>query len=51
MKMLLVIALKVIKLRHYRQLCQHSVHTEGTVGIKANTLLGIPVRHLVKETL
>lgn len=51
MKMLLVSALNVMwDLRHYRQSCQHSVHTGYTVGTTTNTLSEKPVRIFVKET-
>lgn len=40
----------MVELRHYRLLCQHSIHTEDTVGITASTLLETPVRLFVKET-
>mgnify|MGYP005951545499 CR=1 FL=1 len=51
MKMLLVFALRVMRgVLHYRQPCQHSIHTGDTVGITASTLLETPVRLFVKET-
>lgn len=49
--MLLVSALRVMwDLCHYRQSCQHSVHTGYTVGTPTSTLSEIPVRIFVKET-
>lgn len=40
----------MVELRHYRLLCQHSIHTGDTVGITASILLETPVRLFVKET-